>query len=224
MKRLSVPPLAVVCLAVIACMAGQAGASDWGNPTDYGYGGGYTSGAANFAPEMSGYGGPAPASYPQYGYAAYNYPGYSAGGYAGYAGYGYGGYGGGQHCCSFGGNCGCCASCWDGYSACRSCGVKVHRRHRALGCGAGPCVDGSCGSIAYGYANNCGRQHRCFLRRNRAQAYCGAGGCSDCGGGTMIDAAPMQPGMSGPTPTEQLQSPPPSPNIEPPSPGDDSST
>ncbi|HEV3340666.1 MAG TPA: hypothetical protein VG125_09920 [Pirellulales bacterium] len=242
MKRLSVPLLAV---AAIAWMAGQAGASDWANPSDSSYYGnaggggttgygaagygmaGYGSGAANFAPDMAGYGGPSLASYPQYGYAAYNYPGYgySSGGY-GSAGYGSAGYGGcagcrgRRHCWGFGGNSVCCGDAWSGYCpGTYGQGVKVHRRHRALGCGAGPCVDGSCYSA--GYATNCGRGHRCHLRRNRGLACCPTCGCSDCDGGAVMDQAPAQPGMSGPTPVESLRTP--SPN-EPPSPGDDSST
>jgi hypothetical protein len=210
MKRLSVRPLAVVCWAVVACLAGQAGASDWANPDPsayYGYG-------------MAGYNG---------AYSASDMAGYP--GYGGYAGYGYGGYGyggnggcaaceGHGHCCSFGGNSTCCANCWDGYRS-GSYGVKVRHRHRPLGCGAGPCVDGSCSGLSAGYATNCGR--RCFLRRNRSQAYGATCGCADCGGGAVMDQSPTEPSMSGPTPTESLQAPPPS-MVEPPSPGDDSST
>jgi hypothetical protein len=247
MKLLSVPSLAVACLAVVAWMTGQAGAADWANPTasSYGYGAagngaagngygmaGYNAG--NSAPDMEGYPGNGynGYSYAGYGSGGYGYGGYGYGGsgYGGYVGQGIGGYGGcgpcarRRHCCSFGGNALCCTDCWDGYCGCGAeYGVKVHRRHRALGCGAGPCVDSSY-SYANGYATNCGRPHRCHLRRNRAMGYCGAGGCSDCAGGTVMDTAPGQPAMSGPSPAELLQSPPPSSNSEPPSPGDDSST
>jgi hypothetical protein len=226
MKSSRVPPLVVVCLAVIACLAGQAGASDWANPnaSSYGYGApgngygtaGYSS--ANFAPDMAGYSGYSYAGYGGSGYVGYGYN-YADCGNGGCGNGGCGHHHGRRHCCSFGGNCNCCTSSWDGYCGCWAAGgVKVHHRHRALGRGAGPCVDDSCG---YGSAANCGRPHRCFLRRNRGAACCTDGGCSDCAGGTLMDTAPGQPAMMGPTPTEFV---PPSTNVEAPSPGDDSST
>jgi hypothetical protein len=233
MKCPSVSWLAVAVAAVVASWSAQAGAADMANQLNPGYydygasGVGY--GTAGYAPGMPGYGMPSLASYPDYGYAAsgYGYPGYGYGGYGygsnGYGGYGYGGCGssgrghcGRRHrCCSFSANATCCANAWDGYCD-GGCGpaVKVHRRHRALGCGAGPCVDA-----------NCGRVHHCHLRRNRFLASCGMGGGCGCdgGGGMMMDQTPGQPGMSGPTPVESLQPPMPSAD-EPPSPGDAPST
>jgi hypothetical protein len=213
--------------------------------------GGYAAGAyangsngyntAGYAQGMPNYGAPSLASYPAYGYAGYGYgyPGYGYGGY-GYGGYGYGcggagcgGYGGcghwgRRHCCGFSSNNNltCCANAWDGFcgGGGYGCGVKVHRRHRPLGCGAGPCVDSSCGCLSSGYATNCGHGHRCHLRRNRFLASCGFGACSTCGcdggSGMIMDQAPAQPGMSGPTPAESLPSTPP----ESPAPGDVPST
>ncbi|HWB10904.1 MAG TPA: hypothetical protein VG826_16870 [Pirellulales bacterium] len=223
MKRMCVPLLAVALLAVVAWLTGEAGASDWANPTAspyYSYAaGGNAYGLAGYNADMAGY--------PGYSYNGSSYAGYSYGAYGGYGGYGYGGYGGcdgcgRKHCCSFGGNSVCCGDCWDGYPG-NGCGVKVRRRHRPLGCGAGPCVDPSCSYLSAGYATNCGRHHRCHLRRNRNMGYCATCGCSECGGGTVMDQVPAQPSMSGPTPVESLETPPPS-TVEPPSPGDDSST
>lgn len=131
---------------------------------DAGYSYGYT--APGYAPADAG-------AYPGYGYGD------------GYAG-GYGGQGcdacdacGGRHgrhhhrrhrhhCCSFGGNCDCCSNSWSTYcgpgcdegAGCCGAPVKVHRRHRALGCGAGPCVDASCCTPPSGHGRHCHARRR----------------------------------------------------------------
>ncbi|MGH7136419.1 MAG: hypothetical protein ACREHD_11815 [Pirellulales bacterium] len=227
-----------VAAAVLACAVAPADAAESANPTGfmyYGYGqGSFGYPGAGYAPSTAGYGAAAmPAGYSGYGYGYSSgpaYPGYGYG-YGGYGGYGYGG-GGGPHArrhhhCSFGGNCNCCNSVWDGYTGCADgacCGapVKVHRRHRALGCGAGPCVDASCGAPA-------ARRHHCLLRRRNG---CDNGACYSLGGaagmaapGMMYDGGSAQPTMANPDTGEQVQ-PPPSPSYgnEEPMPGDDSST
>jgi hypothetical protein len=224
-------------VAAVSAMSVQVNAADWANQTSAAYNaygaGGFSYGTAGYAPGMAGYGAPSLASYPDYGYAAYGngYPGYGYGG----SGCGDCGYGGSSHCgrhrrrcCGFSANNNgtCCADAWDGYcdGGCGP-GVKVHRRHRALGCGAGPCVDPGCGCLSSGYPTNCGRVHHCHLRRNRFLACCGIGGGCGCDGGAgmIMDQSPGQPGMSGPTPIESVQPPVPSTD-EPPSPGDAPST
>lgn len=246
-KRLTggfVAVLAVAAAPVVANdMANPTGASYYGyGGSSFGYGGvdGPAATPNGTAPQFTTYAGSGGYPYgysgygPNYGFAGYAQPGY------GYASYGYGGSGGcgnggcggyGQrpHHCSFGGNCPCCNNVWDGYCS-GDCGygggccarpVKVHRRHRPLGCGAGPCVDASCGT------GNYGRPHRCH-RRWQAGYACGPTGCN--GGyapaGMTFDSAPenAQPMPAG---TEQLQAP--MPGIEsdaPPSPepADNSST
>jgi hypothetical protein len=246
MKRLSVPPLAVVCLAVAACATGQAGASDGANATDSSYlgadsyGTGYSSGAANFAPAISGYSGPKLASFPRYGYAGYGYPldgnGYAGYGFGGYISYGFAGYGG---CGPYGG-----------------CNVKLHNPHPPRGYRCGPNAGGSC-SYVYGYPTTWGPFHRCHLWRTKLLP-CSVGRCGIYGPTFMDptparaqDGLPTQPGITFPNPAEMLQPPssssddeplspadlppsldsvppplaePPSFNDDSPSPGDDSST
>lgn len=226
-------------VAVLAVTAAPAAANEMANPSGssyYGYGGssfGY--GGVDAMPQFTsyaGYGG-----FP-YGYSGYG-PNYGVAGYGnlGY-GYGYGGYASGgnacggngygrRHHCSFGNNCPCCNNVWDGYCGGGSYGggcagpVKVHRRHRPLGCGAGPCVDASCG--AYN-----GRPHRCHRRWQQGYG-CGPTGCD--GGyapaGMTIESAPVPNAQPSPAGTEQLE--PPMPGIDseaPPSPepADNSST
>jgi hypothetical protein len=232
MKRLSVPPLAVVCLAVAAGVTDHAGASDRAQPTPYydNAAGGYEtvdsststagsssgtvvygSGAAN---DLSGYAGPTMASYPQSGFAGYNYPiagfGYAGYGYGGYIGSGIGGYGG----------------CAGGYGGCK---VKVHNRLPPRGYKNGPLCGGSC-SYVYGYPSTGGHIHRCHLWRTRLLP------CSTGGGGiygpVFMDPTPAQPqtglptlpGMSGRAAEESLQPPAPSLDNTPTSSGDGSST
>lgn len=258
MKRLCV--LRVVAAATLACAAAEATAADMANPTGfmyYGYGQGsfgYTgAGAAPGAPGPGAgpaapgpeaayaYGNPAPGYAP----AAYGaYPGYGYGG--GYAG-GYGGYGAGGrhcrrrgHCCSFGGNCGCCNNAWDTYcgpgcaegAGCCGAAVKVHRRHRPLGCGAGPCVDAACDAGPHA------RRHARHNRRRGNQA-CGPveinyavgapGGAGAMYGGSAEGGAEgaWQPYPAQPRGGEPIE--PPRPSFESedepqPMPADDSST
>jgi hypothetical protein len=228
MKCLSVVRLAA---AVLACASAHAGAADSVSQAGY-FGDGYDNGAMGvagnpYAPGMAGGGGPAYGPYP------------------GYAGYGPGGPGAGpggcnsgsprrcgrrRHHCSFGGNSVCCDNVWDGYCngdpGC-GCGVKVRRRHRPLGCGAGPCVD----AATCGTPDCAPHRHVCFLRRLRnrccppADACCVPGGA----GGMMMDQAPGQPTMAAPnganpSGSESLEPPAFDPN-EPPRPmPDDSAT
>ncbi len=246
--------LRVVAVATLASTAAQATAADMANPTGfmyYGYGQGsfgYT--GTGYTPSAPAYGvAPgAPGTDAGYGYG-YTAPGYAPPAYGAYPGYGngggyaggYGGYGNGGrhcrrrgHCCSFGGNCECCNNVWDGYcgagcaegAGCCAGPVKVHRRHRPLGCGAGPCVDAACGGAPSG------RRHLCHLRRRHGAA-CGPveinygmGGAGAAG--TMYDNANpgWQPYPANPN-GEAIQ--PPSPSFEPedepqPMPADDSST
>ena len=230
MKCFRVSPLAAL-FAALALASGQADAADLANPAgfaNYGYGdGGYGYGGASYVPGTAGYSNPTLASYP--GYAGYGYAGY------GYTGPGTGGFGCGncgcdlwagycggrrRHHCSFGGNAGCCAGVWDGYCS-GGCGapVKVHRRHRPLGCGAGPCVDAACCGALSGYPATCGPHwHRCHLRRNRNCGYpidacCGYGGSMG-----VMDAMPGQPNMANPNGAELLQAPPGFDSEEPPAP------
>jgi hypothetical protein len=189
----------MVCLAVVACLTGQAGASDSA---------GYGSGAAN---DLSGYAGPTTASYPQYGYAGYNFPvagyGYAGYGYGGYLGYGSGGYGG----------------CYGG------CNVKVHNRHRPLGYRSGPLCGGSCSYVygypaSCGHIHRC---H--LWRTRLLPCSAGGGGIygptfMDPTPAQPQTGLPTLPGMSGAAAEESLQPPAPSLDNQPPSPGDDSST
>jgi hypothetical protein len=248
MKCLRVTRL--VAAATLACAAAHANAAELANPTGflyYGYGNGsfgYT--GAGYAPGPA-YGpgtglAPGVAGMAGYGAAPAVPVDYPASGYGGAGAYGYGGYGGcdacasrhcgrRRHCCSFGGNCDCCNNVWDGYGA--DCGygagccappVKVHRRHRPLGCGAGPCVDAACGAPP--------RRHHCHLRRRWANACgdCGAYGYAGAAGmvdpGMSYDNGSMQPNMANPNPSEQVQPPAPSLNDDEPRPmpTDDSST
>lgn len=244
MKCLRVTRL--VAAATLACAAAHANAAELANPSGFLY---YGYGNGSFGYAGAGYA-PGPANGPGTGLApgVAGMPGYGGapalpGGYPdyGYGGGAYGGYGGcdtcarprcgrRRHCCSFGGNCECCNNVWDGYGA--DCGygggccappVKVHRRHRALGCGAGPCVDAACGAPP--------RRHHCRLRCRRANA------CADCGGaygyagdpgmtGPVYDGAGPQPNMGNPNAGEPLQAPAPSYNDDEPQPmpTDDSST
>lgn len=218
MKRLSVTRF--VAVSVLACAAAQAEAADMANPTGfmyYGYGqGSFGYSGAGYAPGMASYGaGAMPASY-GYGYASgpanpgYGYAGYGYGG-AGYVGYGHAGpHARRGHCCSFGGNCNCCNNAWDGYAGCADgacCGgpVKVHRRHRALGAGAGPCVDASCGAAPP-------RRHLCHLRRRHAAngAAC-YGNVGTAAPGMIYDNGTAQPTTAAPDAEEQVQ--PPSPAL-----------
>lgn len=245
--------LRVAAAAGLAWTAAQATAADMANPTGfmyYGYGQGsfgYT--GTGYTPSAAGNGVAPGAPGPDAGYAyGYTAPGYApaaSGAYPGYGygggnGGGYGGYGGRHcrrraHCCSFGGNCDCCNNCWDSYcgpgcaegAGCCGAPVKVHRRHRALGCGAGPCVDAACGTAP------AGRRHLCHLRRRGGHA-CGPveinyaiGGAS--GPATMYDNANTgwQPYPANPIGEEAIQPPSPSSELddEPqPMPADDSST
>ena len=249
MKCLSVMRLEMALAAAMACAAAHADAADPTTPTGfvyYGNGDGtFGSAGAGYAPGMAGYGA-TPAMYAGYSGYGYGGPAYAGYGYGGY-GYGGGGYGGCDTCggrhggrhrhCSFGGNCPCCNNVWDGYCAgdcgygAGGCGgpVKVHRRHRALGCGAGPCVDAACG-VAAACAP---RRHHCHLRRRCAYA-CGAvdvgygydGGVMT-GPGAMYGNGSAQPNMANPNGAEQLESPAPSLNYDEeqqPMPADDSST
>ncbi|HVX11666.1 MAG TPA: hypothetical protein VHC22_10835 [Pirellulales bacterium] len=176
---------------------------------------GYPGGMAEYVPGTPAHGaGPATyaTGYGGAGYAGYGYGGAAGYGYAGaaYAGYGYGGDCAGacntcrphrrhRRCCTFGGNCACCDNCWDGYcagdpgydSGCCAGPVKVHRRHRALGCGAGPCVDAAaCGACAP-------RRHHCHLRRRCAA---GCDNCNSCGAaGPSYIPSGMYDGSNGPT-------------------------
>lgn len=249
MKRLRVRR--VVAAATLACAAAQATAADIANPTGfmyYGYGqGSFGYAGSGYTPSAPGYGvapgAPGPGAGYDYGYVA---PGYAAGAYAAYPGYGYGGgnaggygYGGGHcrrrgHHCSFGGNCDCCNNAWNSYcgpgcaegAGCCGAPVKVYRRHRPLGCGAGPCVDAACGAA--------GRRHLCHLRRRNAYA-CGPVEVNyDVGGmgaaGTMYDNGNLggQPSPANPAGSEAIE--PPSPSFDsedtapPPTPDDDSAT
>lgn len=248
LKRLARGFVAVLAVAAVPAVANDrvnpAGASYYGyGASSFGYGGvdaapgmptygapGYagpgTSGAAPQFTTYAGYGG-YPYGYsgygPNYGFAGYGY-GYASGGYGG------AGYGRRPHHCSFGSNCPCCNNVWDGYGG-GDCGygggccagpTKVHRRHRPLGCGAGPCVDASCG--AYG---SYGRPHRCHRRYQQSYG-CGPTGCN--GGyapaGMTFEPAPAQNAQPLPA-TEQVQ--PPMPGIDSegpptPEPSDSSST
>lgn len=223
-----------VAAAVLACAAAPADGAELANPTGfmyYGYGQGsfgYT--GAGYAPSTAGYGAAAmPAGYSGYGYGYSSgpaYPGYGYG-YGGNGGYGYGGphtrrHHHHRHCCSFGGNCDCCNSVWDGYTGCADgacCGapVKVHRRHRALGSGAGPCVDASCGVPA--------RRHYCHLRRrNGCDSGIGYGAAGMAAPGMIYDGSSAQPTMANPDTGESVEPPPPGYEEPQPMPADDSST
>ena len=186
---------------------------------------GYTQSMAGYPQGMAGYGSPAFASYP--GYAGYGYAGYGASNFGG-GNCGcdpWAGYCGGRrrHHCSFGGNSGCCASVWDGYCN-GGCGapVKVHRRHRPLGCGAGPCVDAACCGPLSGYATTCAPPvHRGHLRRHRNWGYGQIDACCGYDGATgmIMNQAPGQPTMGNPRGAEPLQTPTPGfDSEEPPSP------
>lgn len=179
MKRFSALPLAAAVLSA-ACACGQADAAEMLNQfgPGFGYGGGlgYGIGAPGYAGGML-------SAYP---------------GYGGWGGYGYGGLGGGfggrhhgWHHGGFGGYGGCGGglnSNWDGY--CNQCGgpscghVKVWRRCRPLGCGAGPYIDpNACGAPADCCAPAPCGHHRCrlFHRHRRFAACCVDAGCDDCG-------------------------------------------
>ncbi|HVA49353.1 MAG TPA: hypothetical protein VNH11_23510 [Pirellulales bacterium] len=246
MKCLNITRFAAALVAALVCASSPGQAAEMANPTGfsyYGYGNGsFGYGGVNAAPGMTGPALPSFASYP--GYAGYPNAGYGYGGYGGYGngGYGYGGYGacGGAGCgrhghhCSFGGNSGCCNGVWDGYcgggygGGCCAPPIKVHRRHRPLGWGAGPCVDAACGAAA-GCGPAChGRVHRCHLRRYQNWGYAPAGcdGCAD-GGGTTVDPAQTPTQQPAATGTEQLEAPMPTfETDEPPAPApsDNSST
>ena len=183
MKRFNAFSLAAAVLSA-ACACGQADAAEMLNQPGYGFG--YGGGMGMGYGGMGGYG--------------FGMPGYAPATVAGYPGYGgYGGMGrgwGGRHHGwnhgGFGGYGGCGGGMntnWDGY--CSDCGgaggcghVKVRRRCRPLGCGAGPYVDPNCcGQAVEACAPApCGR-HRCrlFHRHRRFAACCVDACCDDCG-------------------------------------------
>jgi hypothetical protein len=119
---------------------------------------------------------------PTMAYTGYGMGGYGMGGYMGGGGWGYTG--------------SCCSNIWAGYCAQQGCcgGCRVKHRHRALGCGAGPCCQPTCGAGACGAdpcdvpscgsPAPCGRRHLCHRRRRACGMGCGMGGgmTADCCG------------------------------------------
>lgn len=176
----------------LACAGGTADAAEMLNQAGYGLGygnmgngTGFGYGGLGYGAGTRGYAGPMFANYGGYGWGGYG---------AGYAGWGYGPGGrnfGGHHGWNhggFGGYGGCGTGIntnWDGY--CQQCGgggcghVKVRRRCRPLGCGAGPYVDPNCcGPVVDGCAP-CGHRRCGLFHRHRRSAPCCVDTC--CEGG-----------------------------------------
>ena len=210
----------LIAIIALACSAERANAADLAQ-AGFAYGG--WGGPAMFG---NGYAGPA--------YFSTGYPG----GYVGGGGWGYGG--------------SCCNNIWAGYcnemqgcGGCGGCGgCRVKHRHRALGCGAGPCCQPTCAQGACGAVDCCPaacepspvccpaprpRRHRCCLRRRLHGAACCVADCAtdgccgyDAGAVSMpVDAdapAPQSVPSDAPMPAPEAVEPPA------PTPGLDSST
>jgi hypothetical protein len=203
-----------IALAIVALAL--AGSADQARAADLS--------AAGFA--YGGWGGPATFGY-GYGGPAYYSTGYM-GGYVGGGGWGYTG--------------SCCNDIWAGYCNEMQCcgGCRVKHRHRALGCGAGPCCQPTCAQGACGPAADCcqpgcdqapvccaaprPRRHRCGLRRRFCAPACGMAECgfdSCCGGDAgavsmpaEMDAVEPQSAPSDAPKPEAIESPAPAPDLD----------